>query len=71
MPTIDTPYEDMVVIPETLIEDIAYHLSCYDNARSKTNSAHHLTELFNKVSDLKTWHKEYDVETGTMPWERE
>lgn len=63
--------DKMVEIPEDLIEDIQYHLHCYDNAKSRANAGHHLNELFNKVGDLSTWHSGYDTDTGTLPWERE
>ena len=60
-----------VEIPETLIEDIQYHLHCYDTSSSRANAGHHLSELFNKVNDLSTWHSGYDERTGTLPWQRE
>lgn len=58
-------------VPESLIEDIHYHLTCYDNAKSRANAAYHLVELMNKVSDLSTYHSGYMYESGTLPWQRE
>lgn len=63
--------EKMVSVPESLIEEIYYHLNCYDSSSYRSNAAYHLNELQNKVSDLSTWHSGYDVDTGTMPYERE
>jgi hypothetical protein len=60
-----------VSIPQSLIEDIDYHLTCYNRSTDKANAGHHLIELFNKVSDLSTYHSGYDHRTGTLPWERE
>lgn len=59
-----------VSVPENLIEDIHYHLTCFNRSSDKTNSAHHLIELHNKVGDLTTWHSGYEYEHDTMPWER-
>jgi hypothetical protein len=58
-------------VPETLIEDIHYHMTCYDNAKSLANAGYHLIELMNKVSDLTTYHSGYMYENGTMPWQRD
>jgi len=63
--------DKMVAVPESLIEDIHYHLHRYDTEKSKASAGHHLSELFNRVSDLTSWHSGFDVDTGTMPWERE
>lgn len=58
-------------VPETLIEDIDYRLQSYDKSASRSNAGHHLIELQNLVSQLKTWHSGYQYESGTLPWERE
>lgn len=58
-------------VPEELIEDIHYHLNRYNESKTRSGAGHHLIELFNKVNDLTTWHSGFDVETGTMPWQRE
>jgi len=63
--------DKMVSVPETLIEDVQYHLHRYNRATDRANAGHHLIELFNKVGDLSTWHSGYDERTGTLPWERE
>lgn len=63
--------EKMVEIPEELIEDIHYHLNRYDSTDSRVNAGYHLSELFNKVGDLTSWHSGYDINSGTMPWERQ
>ena len=63
--------EDMVKVPEVLIEDIHYHLTMYDNAKSRANAGYHLSELMDKVSQLITWHPGYMYESGTLPWQRE
>ncbi len=63
--------DKMVEVPEILIEDVQYHLHLYNTTQDKANAGHHLIELFNKVSDLSTYHSGYDDRTGTLPWERE
>lgn len=62
---------DMTQVPEDLIEDIHYHLNCFDTSRSRANAGHHLIELFNAVGNLVTWHGGFDINTGTLPWQRE
>jgi hypothetical protein len=64
--------DKVVEIPEGLIEDIQYHLYCFNvsQSRDKANAGYHLIELFNKVSDLSSYHTGYDEHTGTLPWER-
>lgn len=61
----------MVNVPEELIEDIQYHLQMYNTTNSKANAGYHLIELFNRVGDLSSYHSGYDINTGTLPWERE
>lgn len=63
--------DDMVAIPHELIEDIDYHFTCWSKAGDKGNEAHHLIELFNKMSDLKSWHPTYESRTHTLSWERD
>jgi hypothetical protein len=60
----------LVTVPADLIEDIHYHLTCFDKATSQTNAGHHLIELWNKVGDLTSWHPGFDANSGTLPWER-
>jgi hypothetical protein len=63
--------ETDVNVPVDLIEDIHYHLTRYDKATSRANAAYHLVELWNKVGDLTTWHPGHDVNSGTLPWQRD
>jgi hypothetical protein len=63
--------DKMVEIPENIIEEIHYHLTAYDDTRSRANAAFHLIELFNHVSDLSSYHSGYDDKSGTMPWQRD
>lgn len=58
-----------IQIPTSLIANIDYHLSRFSESRHEVERAHHLIELYNRVSDLKTWHPEYDERTGMLPWE--
>ena len=62
--------EEAVAVPIELIEDIHYNLHMYNTARDRANAGHYLIELFNKVSDLSSWHPGCD-NNGTMPWQRE
>lgn len=52
-------------------EEVVYHFQCWARTTDKGNEAHHLIELFNRISDLKSWDPTYDYETGTVAWERE
>lgn len=54
------------------IEEVYYHFQCYTQANSDlVNRAHHLMELQNAVGDLASFHPGYDIDSGTMPYERE
>ncbi|QIG57806.1 hypothetical protein SEA_PAULODIABOLI_71 [Microbacterium phage PauloDiaboli] len=54
------------------IEEVVYRFRAYTQPSSDlVNSAHHLVELANAVSDLASYHAGYDIETGTLPYERE
>lgn len=54
------------------IEEVYYRFQCLTQPNSDlVNRAHHLVELQNAVSDLATFHPGYDVDTGTMQYERE
>lgn len=57
---------------EDLIGDIDYHFQMY-NAEGgfATTRVQHLIELGNCISQLKTWHSEYDYNSGTLGWERD
>ena len=63
--------EKDVTVPASLVEDIHYHLSRYDGATSKTDAGRHLANLWSAVHDLTSWHPGYDINSGTMPWERD
>lgn len=56
----------MVEVPESLIETIHNHLVAYNGTTDKTNAGYHLIELYNRVSDLTTWHSQYDQSTATL-----
>ena len=60
-----------VEIPESLIDEIHYHLTAYDRSTSRVNAGFHLSELFNHVGDLASYHSGYDAASGTMAWERD
>ena len=56
---------------QQLIEEVAYRFDCYYKAPTPMAQAHQLRRLADAVSDLKTWHKGFDVGSGTMPADRE
>lgn len=58
-------------VVEGLIEEVHYRLECVDSSSNLSNRAHHWIELQNAMSDLITWHSGYDVNSGTLPWQRE
>lgn len=51
--------------------DVVYWADRYMHTREPIDQANALVELHNHISDLKTWLPGYDVESGTMPWDRE
>lgn len=53
------------------IEQVHYRFRCYTSTTDMVNRAHNLVELANAVSDLASWHDSYDVDRGTLSWERE
>lgn len=54
------------------IEEVAYRFAMFTQPNSDmVNRAHHLMKLAEAVSDLKSWHPEYDADKGTLPYERE
>lgn len=67
--------EEMAVrVPVTVgaLEEVIYHFQMYvRDGGSLINRAHHLVELQNAVGDLSSYHPGYNVDNGTMPWERE
>ena len=60
----DHPYADA-------LEEVQYHFQCYVTTKDELNKAYHLIELSNRMGDLSTYHPGYDLDTGTLPWERE
>lgn len=64
-------YDDGIVVPKELLVEIVYHYQCMAGATRPDNQAHHLIELSNKVSDLKSWFDDYDSNSGTVGFERE
>lgn len=64
-------YRHVSWVPADLIESIDYFLTSFDKSRTHTNAGYNLIELFNAVSELKSWHPGYDIDTGTLPYERE
>lgn len=65
------PYEGGVAAPHELLIDVIYHFQSYVEATRLDNQAHHLVELCNKMSDLKSWLPDYDSNTGTIAYERD
>lgn len=53
------------------IESAAAAWDCLSNASSPIDAAFAMTRLNDAMSDLVTWHPEYDSETHTLPFERE
>lgn len=51
--------------------EVVYRWDCFQSANNPVDQAHQLVELSNAISDLKSWLPEFDIETGTMPWNRE
>lgn len=67
----------MTLIPEPLpgslgsLENVVYYFDLYVHADSVLERAEYLVELSNAVDDLRSFHPGYDLDTGTMPWDRE
>lgn len=54
------------------IEEVVYRFSMYVSQTSDmVNEAHHLLKLADAVGDLRSYHPEYDEDTGMLPYERE
>lgn len=60
-------------IPGSLesLENVVYYFDLYARAESVADQAGYLIELSNAVDDLRSFHPGYDLDSGTMPWERE
>lgn len=52
-------------------EAVIYDAQGVVNAKSVGDAAEAIVRLSNSISDLKSWCVGYDVETGTLPYERE
>lgn len=50
--------------------EVVYWWNRLENAKTLPEQAEAITQLSNHVSDLKTWLPGYDLNSGTMPWER-
>jgi hypothetical protein len=57
--------------PLEAIEKVHYHFTCFTTTGDRMNSAYHLLELGDAISNLITWHPGYSTDHGTMPWQRE
>jgi hypothetical protein len=53
------------------IETVAAAWDRMSNARSPLDQAQGMVDMSNAMSDLRTWHPEYDYKTHTLPFERE
>lgn len=67
----------MTLNPEPLpgslesLENVVYLFDLYARAENLAAQAAYLVELSNAVDDLRSFHPGYDLDTGTMPWDRE
>ena len=58
--------------PTDAIEAAIYAWQAFDRrGASAVELAAATVDLSNAMSDLMSWHPGYDIETGTMPWERD
>lgn len=53
------------------IEEVHWRFALLCGATNPLAQAHSLTNLADAVSDLATWHDSWDVDSGTLSWERE
>ena len=53
------------------LENVVYYFDLYAQAENVADQAGYLIELSNAVDDLRSFHPGYDLDSGTMPWERE
>lgn len=56
---------------EECIENVQYAFSRWLVEGDALDRARFLMELNDAISALASWHRGYDYETGTLPWERE
>lgn len=52
-------------------EEADYWWTRYINATTLHEQAVCLVRLMDAMSDLRSWLPGFDIETGTMPWERD
>ena len=76
------PLEDRVQDPVTLdqertarlmdaLEEVHHQWQTYREATDPVTQAHRLTQVDAAISDLATYHPSYDLDTGTLGWERD
>lgn len=53
------------------IEAVCRAYDEFRDSRSPVEAAYAITSLNDRVSDLRTYHPGYDIEDGTMPYDRE
>lgn len=56
---------------EDVIEEVHYRMHLFANAKTVIDQGEAASRLHNAVHDLSTWHRGYDEERGTLPWERD
>lgn len=53
------------------VAEADYRWKLYTEATNELSRADALIELSNAMSDLRSWLPDFDIETGTVEWERE
>lgn len=53
------------------IEEVYYQFNRLTSANDVLTQASALMDLNNAISDLVSWHPGYDINSGTLPYERE
>lgn len=53
------------------IEELHYRWMLFANAKNQLDAADALVTLANAMHDVASYHPGWDIDTGTMPWERE
>ena len=67
----DTPETETLPGSLDALETVIYTFDRYVEAGTVGQQASYLVELINAMEDLRTFHPGYEVESGTMPWDRE
>lgn len=52
------------------IERVDIDWDAWRSAKDPVVAAHHLIQLSDAMSDLRSWHPSHDIETSTLGWER-